>query len=129
MPPLRISKRKKKTTSNMTMEETLESNRNALIKDIQSWRLADYFIVIDSSHWQYPEETFLKVFTIYLYLSNLEANGFLFLQNIPVSFGTYLDFVLSRFDGQLFVRDLERSVEVRQHQSQEQTQIRYTFDQ
>ena len=32
MLPLRISKRKKKTTSNMAMEEILESNRNPLLK-------------------------------------------------------------------------------------------------
>ena len=50
MPLLRINKRTKKTTSNMTMEEALESNWNAVIKDIQSRRLANYLTVIDSSH-------------------------------------------------------------------------------
>ena len=37
---------------------------------------------------------------------------------------TYI-FVLSRFDGQLFVRDLEQSIEIREHQSKEPRQIRY----
>ena len=46
MPPLQNSKCKKKGTSN----ETLESNWNALIKDMQSRRLANYFIAIRRSH-------------------------------------------------------------------------------
>ena len=36
MPPSRIKRRKKKANFNMTMEDTSQSNRDALIKDIQS---------------------------------------------------------------------------------------------
>ena len=44
MRPSRTKKRKKKN-SNMKMEEALQSNRDCLVRDIQSKRLASYFII------------------------------------------------------------------------------------
>ena len=51
MPPSRIKRRKKKNTFNMAMEDTLPSNGDALIRDIQS-RLArkhKYTFILEKS--------------------------------------------------------------------------------